>query len=389
MVEILDSFYTLQQLKKNSQQRLFRLRRRVQRAELQKEQKRQEQQRRREVQQRQQPRLWRRLVVMTATGANASGPTPPPPPPARGMGLAAVLMLSRARARSGGGVHDAGGQQYPQQQPQSTMGVQMQQQPRQRRQPYLPHIHNHYTLASSAARPAPTNTTATGGGGGGGGGGSGSSGRNNKASSLALLLAHAGRDAPPRSGKSGGGLVASTTGMSPLTVCVFASRRAAVASMLAGPQAAEFLASVDASGRRWVHCLQCVYVPDNRRSPLTDRLISNCIFQHITPIVRSGGPAAGARSAFSAACCGPVGTSGEPPTNSGIHFARHYHESHRFHPSIHHTPPKRLPDHRGLTPRDAARMAPYPRLCLELLKQAERVNLLHKVRRFASRPIDP
>lgn len=38
-----------------------------------------------------------------------------------------------------------------------------------------------------------------------------------------------------------------------------------------------------------------------------------------------------------------------------------------------------LPDHQGMTPRDAARMGPYPRLCLALLKEAERVNLLHKV----------
>lgn len=38
-----------------------------------------------------------------------------------------------------------------------------------------------------------------------------------------------------------------------------------------------------------------------------------------------------------------------------------------------------LPDHHGVTPREAARMGPYPRLCLTLLKEAERVNFLHKV----------
>lgn len=34
-------------------------------------------------------------------------------------------------------------------------------------------------------------------------------------------------------------------------------------------------------------------------------------------------------------------------------------------------------------------MGPYPRLCLALLKEAERVNLLHKVRRFALRDANP
>lgn len=49
-------------------------------------------------------------------------------------------------------------------------------------------------------------------------------------------------------------------------------------------------------------------------------------------------------------------------------------------PPLSPTPPSRLPDHRGITPRDAARIGPYPRPCLALLKEAERVNLLHKVK---------